>query len=161
MSVNVGEKGTVLFDDGHQGVSAGYDPNKFFADRRLYLTIGILVALWFVWVLGSTRLRLPASRNPAPREAELIRAAGSFLSRALPAHAGARQLIGNFFHRVCTRAGVSHEVLPWELLERNTRIDPTDLVQLRRWSEDAEARRRVPLRPLYNLILRLDRQMAT
>ena len=160
VSVNVGEKGTVLFDDGHQGISAGYDPDKFFADRRLYVTIGILAALWFVWVLGSTRLRLPASRNPAPREVELIRATGSFLSRALPAHAGARQLIGNFFHRVCTRAGVSHDGPPWALLERNTRIDPADLVQLRRWSEDAEARRRVPLRPLYNLILRLDRQMA-
>jgi hypothetical protein len=161
VSVNVGEKGTVLFDDGQQGISAAYDPAKFFADRRLYTTIGILVALWFVWVLGSTRLRLPASRNPAPREAELIRAAGSFLSRALPAHAGARQLIVNFFDRVRTRAGLSHDEPPWGLLERNARIDPADLVQLRRWSEDAEARRRVPLRPLHNLILRLDRQMAT
>jgi hypothetical protein len=161
VSVNVGEKGTVLFDDGHQGISAGYDPDKFFADRRLYITVGILAALWFVWVLGSTRLRLPASRNPAPREAELIRAAGSFLSRALPAHAGARQLIENFFRRVCTRAGVSHDRTPWELLERNTRIAPADLAQLRRWSQDAEGGRRVPLRPLHNLILRLDRQMAT
>jgi hypothetical protein len=161
VSVNVGEKGTVLFDDGHQGISAGYDPDKFFADRRLYTTIGILAALWFVWVLGSTRLRLPESRNPAPREVELIRAAGSFLSRALPAHAGARQLIQNFFRRVCTRAGLAADRTPWELLERNTRINPSDLAQLRRWSEDAESGRRVPLRPLHNLILRLDRQMAT
>jgi hypothetical protein len=161
VSVNVGEKGTVLFDDGHQGISAAYDPNKFYSDRRLYVTLGILVALWFVWVLGSTRLRLPASRNPTPREAELIRAAGSFLSRALPAHAGARQLIENFFRRVRARAGVSHDDAPWELLERNTRINSADLAQLRRWSRDAEERRRVPLRPLHNLILRLDRQMAT
>ncbi|MEJ0036611.1 MAG: DUF4350 domain-containing protein [Gammaproteobacteria bacterium] len=161
VGVNVGEKGTVLFDDGHQGISAAYDPNKFFTDRRLYTTLGVLVALWFVWVLGSTRLRLPASRTPAPREAELIRAAGGFLSRALPGHAGARQLIENFFRRVCTRAGTSQGGAPWELLERNTRIDPADLAQLRRWSEDAQAQRRVPLRPLHNLILRLDRQMAT
>ena len=161
VSVNVGEKGTVLFDDGHQGISAAYDPNKFYSDRRLYVTLGILAALWFVWVLGSTRLRLPASRNPAPREAELIRAAGSFLSRALPAHAGARQLIANFFHRVRMRAGVSHDDTPSDLLERNTRIVPADLAQLRRWSRDADEQRRVPLRPLHNLILRLDRQMAT
>jgi hypothetical protein len=151
----------VLFDDGHQGISAVYDPNKFFADRRLYTTVGVLAALWFIWVLGSTRLRLPVSRNPAPREAELIRAAGSFLSRALPGHAGARQLIENFFRRVRARAGVSHDGAPWELLERNTRIDSADLAQLRRWSEDALAKRRVPLRSLHNLILRLDRQMAT
>ena len=161
VGVNVGEKGSVLFDDGHQGISAAYDPNKFFSDRRLYTTLGVLVALWLIWVLGSTRLRLPASRHAAPREAELIRAAGSFLSRALPGHAAARQLIENFFHRVSTRAGVAHQGAPWQLLERNTRIDPADLTQLRRWSDDAQARRRVPLRPLYTLILRLDRQMAT
>jgi len=161
VSVNVGEKGTVLFDDGHQGISAGYDPDKFFSDRRLYTTIGVLVALWFIWVLGSTRLRLAASRQPAPREAELIRAAGSFLSRALPGHAGARQLIENFFNRVRTRAGTAPGGPPWELLERNTRIDPADLAQLRRWADDAQAQRRVPLRSLHNLILRLDRQMAT
>jgi hypothetical protein len=161
VSVNVGEKGTVLFDDGHQGISAAYDPNKFFSDRRLYTTIGVLAALWFIWVLGSTRLRLPASRHAVPREAELIRAAGSFLSRALPDHAAASQLIENFFHRVSSRAGVANEGAHWELLQRNTRIDHADLAQLRRWSDDAQARRRVPLRLLCNLILRLDRQMAT
>lgn len=161
VAVNVSEKGTVLFDDGHQGISAVYDPSKFFSDRRLYTSIGVLVALWLIWVLGSTRLRLPASRHAVPREAELIRAAGSFLSRALPGHMGARQLIENFFRRVCTRAGVTHEGAPWDLLERNTRIAAADLAQLRRWSEDAQARRRVPLRALYTLILRLDRQMAT
>ena len=162
VSVNVGEKGTVLFDDGHQGISATYDPDKFFKDRRLYTTAGVLGALWFIWVLGSTRLRLPAVRNPTPREAELVRAAGGFLSRALPGHAAARQLIANFFQRVSTRAGLVHDgTAPWALLERNTRIDPADLAQLRRWSDDAQSQRRVPLRPLHNLILRLDRQMAT
>ena len=162
VSVNVGDKGTVLFDDGHQGISASYDPDKFFKDRRLYTTAAVLGALWFIWVLGSTKLRLPAHRSPTPREAELIRASGGFLSRALPGHAAAQQLIENFFRRVSTRAGVAHDaVAPWELLERNTRIDPADLTQLRRWSEDAQSQRRVPLRPLHNLILRLDRQMAT
>jgi len=161
VAVNVSEKGTVLFDDGHQGISAVYDPSKFFSDRRLYTTISVLAALWLIWVLGSTRLRLPASRHAVPREAELIRAAGSFLSRALPAHLGARQLIENFFRRVSSRAGVTHPGAPWDLLERNTRIDAADLAQLRRWLEDTQARRRVPLRALYTLILRLDRQMAT
>jgi hypothetical protein len=161
VSVTVGEKGTVLFDDAHQGISAAYDPDKFFTDRRLYTTVGVLAALWFIWVLGSTHLRLPTTRNPAPREAELIRAAGSFLSRALPGHAGARQLIENFFRRLGARAGASAGTAPWDLLERNSRIDPADLAQLRRWSDDAQAQRRVPLRSLHNLIVRLDRQMAT
>jgi hypothetical protein len=63
---------------------------------------------------------------------------------------------------VTRRAGIPGDgPVPWELLERNTRIASADLEQLRRWYEDAYSRRRVPLRPLHNLILRLDRQMAT
>jgi hypothetical protein len=162
VGVNVGQRGTVLFDDAHQGVGATYDPDKFYKDRRLYTTLAVLGLLWLIWVLGSTRLRLPSIRNPQPREAELVRAAGAFLSRALPAHAGARQLIENFFRRVSARAGIPREgPVPWELLERNTRIAAADLEQLRRWHEEAGSRRRVPLRALHNLILRLDRQMAT
>jgi hypothetical protein len=162
VAANVGTKGAVLFDDAHQGLGASYDPDKFYSDRRLYITIGVLLALWLVWVLGSTHLRLPPVRRPTPREVELIRAAGGFLSRALPAHAAARQLLENFFRRVSTRAGIPYGgSAPWDLLERNTRIPGADLDQLRRWHADALARRRVPLRSLHNLILRIDRQMAT
>jgi hypothetical protein len=161
IGVNVSEQGAVLFDDVHQGLGASYDPDKFYKDRRLYATIGVLAALWFIWVLGSTRLRLPTARTSAPREAELIRAAGGFLSRALPAHAGALRLMDNFFKRVRVRAGVREDAPPWDLLERNTRIAPADLDQLRSWYADANAEKRVPLRPLHNLIVRLDRQMAT
>jgi hypothetical protein len=162
VGANVAKDGAVIFDDVHQGLGAAYDPNKFYQDRRLYITIATLGVLWFVWVLGSTRLRLASARNPAPREAELIRAAGGFLSRALPAHAGARRLTENFFRRVRLRAGMANEAaVPWDLLERNSRIATEDVDQLRRWYADAQASRRVPLRALHNLILRLDRQMAT
>jgi len=162
VGTNVAPNGAVLFDDVHQGVGASYDPDKFYEDPRLYITIGVLVALWLIWVLGSTRLRLPVVRHSIPREAELIRAAGSFLSRALSNAAGARQLLSHFFRRVRMRAGVAADgPAPWDLLERNARIEPADLEQLRRWHADAQAERRVPLRPLHNLIVRLDRQMAT
>jgi hypothetical protein len=166
VGANVGEHGAVLFDDAHQGVGATYDPDKFFKDRRLYVTAAVLALLWFIWVLGSTRLRLPASRHAVPREAELIRAAGGFLSRALPNHAGARQLIENFFRRVTVRAGAAFRAgtetgVQWDLLQRNSRVSQVDVDQLRRWYEDCRAERRVPLRSLHNLILRLDRQMAT
>jgi hypothetical protein len=162
VATNVDAKGAVLFDDAHQGVGASYDPDKFYSDRRLYVTIGVLLGLWLVWVLGSTNLRLPPVRTPAPREVELIRASGGFLSRALPVHTAARQLLENFFRRVSSRAGIPYGgAAPWDLLERNTRIPGSDLDQLRRWHGDALARRRVPLRALHNLILRIDRQMAT
>ncbi|MEP7246570.1 MAG: DUF4350 domain-containing protein [Gammaproteobacteria bacterium] len=162
IGVNVSQTGTVLFDDLHQGLGASYDPDKFYKDRRLYITVGVLLALWFIWVLGSTRLRAPASRNSIPREAELIRAAGGFFSRALPAHAGARRLLENFFRRVSARAGDRRgSAVPWDILERSAHVAPADLEQLRAWYTDAYASRRVPLEKLQNLIVRIDRQMAT
>jgi len=83
VTATVRPKGAVLFDDEHQGLAAAYDPAKFYNDPRLYGTIGVLAAVWLIWVLGGTRLRLPAMRLPAPREAELVRATGGFLARVL------------------------------------------------------------------------------
>jgi uncharacterized protein DUF4350 len=161
VGVNLGDRGAVLFDDLHQGLGATYDPAKFYKDKRLYVTLGVLAGLWLVWVLGSTRLPVPVAKISAPREAELIRAAGAFLWRALPSYAGARRLLDNFFRRVRERAGDRTDDVPWELLERHTRVSPTDLGQLKAYYADAYASRRVPLDRLQNLIVRIDRQMVT
>lgn len=162
VGVTVGEGGAVLFDDLHQGLGASYDPDQFYKDRRLYITIGVMGALWLIWVLGSTRLRAVPAQISAPREVELLRAAGGFLFRAVPAHAAARRLIENFFRRVNARAGrVSQSGESWDLLEQHTRVAPADVEQLRAWYADAYAGRRVPLQALHNLLVRIDRQMAT
>ena len=55
----VARDGVVLFDDLRQGLSASYDPARFYRDSRLYTTMFILLAAWLVWVLGGTRLRAP------------------------------------------------------------------------------------------------------
>ncbi|MGB6605467.1 MAG: DUF4350 domain-containing protein, partial [Steroidobacteraceae bacterium] len=73
-------RGAVLFDDEHQGLGVAYDPAKFYRDPRLYQTLGVLLLVWLVWVLGGTRLRLPAHRASAPREAQLVQATGAFLA---------------------------------------------------------------------------------
>jgi hypothetical protein len=162
VAVTVGPRGAVLFDDLHQGLGAAYDPNKFYKDKRLYITLATLVGLWFIWVLGSTRLRAPVATSSTPREAELIRAAGGFFARALPSHAGARRLLDNFFRRVNARAGGARDGrVPWDVLERNPRVAPADLEQLKSWYAEAQAARRVPLQRLHNLLVRIDRQMAT
>lgn len=154
--------GTVLFDDEHQGLSDAYDPEKFWRDPRLYATLGVLVALWLTWVLGGTRLRVPVSRTAAPREAQLVRATGLFLARALSAPAAARRMFEHFFRRLRLHAPRAAEPAgpPWQLLEHNPRIARADLEQLREWYAAAHSAGRVPLARLHNLMIRIERQLA-
>jgi hypothetical protein len=159
-TVQVG--GAVLFDDEHQGVAAAYDPAKFYNDPRLYGTIGVLAAVWLIWVLGGTRLRLPATRLPAPREAELVRATGGFLARVLRPAAAARRMFEQFFRRLSARThrGPQRDRLPWEWLEQHPRLRRADVQQLKDWYTQAYSDRRVPLTRLHNLIVRTERQLA-
>ena len=155
--------GAVLFDDQHQGLSDNYDPARFYRDPRLYLTIGVLTALWLAWVLGGTRLRLPLRHTPAPREAQLVRATGAFLARALSTAAAARRMFEHFFRRLRARVPRSGEPAgppPWELLEHHPRIARADLRQLQDWYADAHSAGRVPLGRLHNLMVRIERQLA-
>jgi len=74
-------------------LGANYDPAKFYRDPRLHMTIGIGAALWLAWVLGATRLRVPVTRAPVPREAELVRATGGFLAPSAWASAKPTKLL--------------------------------------------------------------------
>ena len=161
IGAHLGTRGAVIFDDFHQGLSAVYDPERFYRDPRLYLTGAILLALWFVWVLGATRLRLSVIRIAAPREADLVRAHGGFLARVLPRAVAAQRLLEHFLRRIrkiMPAQGASGD--PWSYLQSSARVEPRDLAQLAQWHTQACAGERVPLVRLYNLILRIDRQLA-
>lgn len=160
IAVNLGPRGTVIFDDFHQGLSITYDPQKFYHDPRLYLTGAILLALWFIWVLGATRLRVPVTRLAAPREADLVRANAGFLARVLPRDLAARRLFEHFFRRLGKRMPSAQTQQPWEYLQASPRLQAADVALLQRWHGAAWAGRRVPLVRLYNLILRIERQMS-
>src|SRR5579864_5942606 len=97
VSASLAPGGALLFDDEHQGLAAAYDPAKFYRDARLYATLGVLGAVWLIWVLGSTQLRAVRLRLSTPRETELVRATGLFLARVLRPAAAARRLFENFF----------------------------------------------------------------
>lgn len=161
LGANLGREGTVVFDDFHQGLSAAYDPEKFYRDPRLYLTSLILLALWFIWVLGATRLRIPVARIAAPREADLVRANGAFLARVLSRDVAARRLFEHFLRRVALRMPAGSSAAgPWEFLHASAHISALELAQLRHWHTQAFAGARLPLVRLYNLIRRIDRQIA-
>jgi hypothetical protein len=160
IGANLGRRGAVIFDDFHQGLSAAYDPEKFYSDPRLYLTSLILLALWFIWVLGATRLRIPVARIAAPREADLVRADGAFLARVLPRDAAARRLFEHFLRRVVLRMPSAGRSDPWEFLQASSHVSAPQVEQLRHWHTQACAGARVPLVRLYNLIQRIDGQIA-
>ncbi len=147
IGTDLGPGGTVLFDDVHQGLGASYDPAKFYRDPRLHMTLGIVALLWLSWVLGATKLRVPITRAPVPREAELVRATGGFLARVLTPAGAARRMFDYFLRR-----------WPWESLERQSRIAAADLAQLKAWYAQSRTSR-VPLSRLHNLMVRINRQL--
>lgn len=162
VSASVGSEGAVLFDDQHQGLSDTYDPDKFYRDRRLYLTLGILSAVWLIWVVGGTRLAMPAAPAPAQGEADLVRATGSFLARVLRPSAAARRMFEHFFAglRRTLREPTLDPSPCWEWLEHNPRLARGDVAQLRAWYADAYSNHRVPLMRLHNLIVKTETQIA-
>ncbi|HEY2276372.1 MAG TPA: hypothetical protein VGH61_12785, partial [Steroidobacteraceae bacterium] len=159
---SVAADGAVLFDDQHQGLSDTYDPESFYRDRRLYLTLGILAAVWLTWVLGGTRLAAPAAPPPPQGEADLVRATGSFLARVLRPSAVARRMFEHFFQRL--RRTLREPTLDpspyWDWLENNPRLARADVAQLRAWYADAYSDTRVPLTRLHNLIVRTEMQVV-
>jgi hypothetical protein len=150
VAATVAPGGAVLFDDMHQGLGAAYDPAKFYSDARLYETVGILVAVWLVWVLGSTRLRWSVTQASVPREAELVQVTGKFFARVLTSDAAARGLFAHFFRRI----GSS-----WQRLDELDRVSHVELQQLKDWYAAAHAARRVPLLRLRRLMLKIERQL--
>ena len=141
LAQSLGPRGTVIFDDMHQGISAAYDGRKFYSDRRLWISLAVLFLVWLCWVLGATRLRTPRYAIAAPRAADLVRAGGGLLSRRLTPQAAALRMT---------------EHLPDETrLDLQQQIATADLAQLRRIIANAQAGRRVSLVDLHNLLLRI------
>jgi Domain of unknown function (DUF4350) len=163
IGATVSPRGAVIFDDEHQGLSAAYDPAKFYRDRRLYATLAVIAAVWLAWVLGATQLQMPKLRAPAPREAELVRTSGLFLARVLRPAAAARRMFEQFLQRLDRALGQPSAADPaqrWRWLENHPRLARADVAQLRQWHAAAYADRRVPLVRLHNLIVRTERQLA-
>jgi hypothetical protein len=162
VGASVAADGTVVFDDEHQGLTDAYDPARFFRDRRLYATLAVIVAVWFTWVLGGTRLRMPQRRAAAPREAELVRTTGLFLARVLRPAAAARRMFVQFLARVSSAAGRSaaDPAAIWDWLENHPRLTRADVRELRAWQAAASADQRVSLLRLHNLMVRAERQLA-
>jgi hypothetical protein len=148
--------GAVIFDDAHQGLVSYYDAKAFFADPRLYKTLGWIVFLWFVFVLGIQRLRSRSRDwNPADVTAFIAMSGEFFAATVTPAEAGAR-LFANFFNSLRRRLHWPANGAPlWEWLAAQSGVRGGDLAELRKLHERIGAGRRVDLIRLQNLLSRM------
>jgi hypothetical protein len=166
VSTSLAQGGLVLFDDLRQGLSGQYDPARFYQDSRLWRTVGILVALWFVWVLGSTRLRSPTIEVHDPSEAGLVRNAGGLVARTVAPHHTAQRLFDHFFTRVSRASrGATGSLRPergdlWLWLERHAAILPQELDRLKDWYAQAHKGSDLPIADLQNLLDTLERRLT-
>ena len=158
VATSVGHGGAVLFDDLRQGLSASYDPARFYKDSRLWRTVIILLAAWLVWVLGSTRLRAPAIERHDPSEAELVRRSGDLISRTVSQHLRAQRLFEQFFDSLARtgRGGgpARDRNETWTWLEHHAAVLPQELDRLKAWY--ANAYRAGPVPPIVSLKILLD-----
>jgi hypothetical protein len=148
--------GRVLFDDVHQGAVDYYDAKAFFADARLHRSIGWLVLLWFVFVLGVQRLQ-PHIGNWRPVDVTaFVGISGEFLAATVtPAAAGAR-LLANFFNGIRRRIGFGEDPeAAWQWLSAQAGVSAHDLVELRELHEKIRDGRRFDLLQLQNLLVKL------
>ena len=153
--------GAVIFDDAHQGAVSYYDAKAFFADPRLHRSLGWIVLLWFVFVLGVQPLRTRIREwSPIDVTAFIAMSGEFFASTLTPAATGAR-LFYNFFNSIRGRLGMPADGRPvWEWLSAQAGVPLSDLSELRRLHDRIQAGRSVDLLRLQNLLSQLQGSLA-
>ena len=153
--------GSVLFDDAHQGAVNYYDAKAFFADPRLHRTLGWLVLLWLVFVLGIQRLRThPLDWRPIDITA-FIGISGEFLAGATTPVATASRLMANFFNSIRRRLNLREDGTPeWDWLAAQPKVDSAEVKSLAGWHARVQAGKAVDLMKLLALLRQLQEKIA-
>jgi hypothetical protein len=155
LGATLGPGGAVIFDDVHQGAATLYTPAALADDPRLYWTIALAVAVWFVWVLGSQRLAPAPWPQAPPGEDEVVEAAAGLYARELPRGAVAPRMAANLARRLgvpLTAEGVPD----WPELRRR-RPGASDAIRaLERLVARGSAGRRVDVREVRQRILEVE-----
>ncbi len=151
---HLGPGGTVAFDDLHHGLSEIYDPEAFYSDSRLGVTLLFLLAFWFAYMVGTSNRLLPVRATPSvPKQADLIRSMGGFLARKLPPQGAAGLLFERWFDELADRAGSSERAAVWAYLSSSPLVSQEALDEVRRLHRHYESGDKVDVRRLHNLIM--------
>lgn len=153
-------QGRVVIDDMHQGLVSFYDAQAFFGDKRLHATLWWLLGLWFVFVLGSQRLRASASRWQPVDVTSFVRASGGFMARVLKPATAAQQLFENFFNELRRQTGLQPNGAPvWDWMAERSVVTDRDLARLREWYTRSMRGARVDLPALQNLLTQVRQRL--
>lgn len=148
--------GAVIFDDAHQGAVGYYDPKAFFADPRLHRTLGWVLLLWFVFVLGAQTFRMQEARWRPLDVTAFVGATGDFFAGALSPSVTAERLLANFFNSLRHRLALSEDGTPvWDWLAAQAGVSADELAELRLQHAKAEAGQSVDLVRLQSLLSRM------
>lgn len=153
--------GTFVFDDAHQGAVNYYDAKAFYADPRLHRTLGWLVLLWFVFVIGIQRLRVHCGDWRPIDITAFVAVTGEYLASTLMPVAAGSRLIENFFRSIQRRMNLAEDGTPqWAWLSRQTTIRAEEIETLRAMYTRAVAGKRIDLLKLHSLIRQLQEKIA-
>ena len=139
---NLSPGGRFIFDDVHQGAAKYYDAKAFFADARLHRTIGWLILLWFIFVLGVQRLGVPLVHWRPPDITAFVATSGEFLASTVSPRTTGTRLLANFFNSIRRSIGACRgratvmgvAVLASDPAERRRRAAAPDAFALGRWA---------------------------
>lgn len=149
-----GPGGAVVFDDAHEGLTAFYDARAFFADPRLHATLGWIVILWLIFVVGSIPLRVRQPLWQPLDESAYIEGSARYLAAVVEPGEAARRMIEDFLGELTGHAG-DPGAAAWRRLETEPGVSGAERAALRAWYARAHAGRRVSLTRLQNLLAQL------
>lgn len=133
--------GRVLFDDYRFGLGEGYDPEDFYADRRLHITLAFIAAFWVLYAVGHrARLGPPQPPRPLAPARQFAEGVAGLLARRISRAELRERLWKNLVADLHRRHGPGD---PWQILAASPTLPAAELAELRELRRRCERGARV------------------
>lgn len=148
---HMGSNGSVIFDDYHQGLSELYDPEAFYSDTRVGVTILFVLAFWFFYMIG-TQNRMTPVREPVatPQQGDFVAAIGGFFARKVSQADTARLMFDRWFAELEGRGALRGGTSPWDYLAASPLIEADRIEALKATHDGLAGGAKVDLKRLNN-----------
>ena len=148
--------GKVIVDDLHQGLSALYDPDAFYSDSRVGITVLFILLFWFVYMIGThNRMIDVRTSESVPEQGDFVRAMGGFLARKLTTADAARLIFNRWSQELEKRGVIPAGSSTWSYLSDSPLVEQQDIAELREMNTQIESGEKIDLSRLHNCIQRI------